>query len=89
MGVTHFGQAVDVVKGLSGLALLTGNLGRPNVGIGPVRGQNNVQGSCDHGALPNFCSSGAATPMAPPTNIMPQRDAKKRVNRSDIVHTPS
>jgi formate dehydrogenase (hydrogenase) len=53
MGVTHFGQAVDVVKGLSGLALLTGNLGRPNVGIGPVRGQNNVQGSCDHGALPN------------------------------------
>lgn len=53
MGVTHYGQAVDVVKGLSGLALLTGNLGRPNVGIGPVRGQNNVQGACDHGALPN------------------------------------
>jgi len=53
MGVTHYGQAVDVVKGLSGLVLLTGNLGRPNVGIGPVRGQNNVQGSCDHGALPN------------------------------------
>ena len=53
MGVTHYGQAVDVVKGLSGLALLTGNFGRPNVGIGPVRGQNNVQGACDHGALPN------------------------------------
>jgi formate dehydrogenase major subunit len=53
MGVTHYGQAVDVVKGLSGLALLTGNFGRPSVGIGPVRGQNNVQGSCDHGALPN------------------------------------
>lgn len=53
MGVTQWGQAVDVVKGLSGLALLTGNLGRPNVGVGPVRGQNNVQGACDHGALPN------------------------------------
>jgi len=53
MGVTQFGQAVDVVKGLSGLALLTGNFGRPNVGIGPVRGQNNVQGACDMGALPN------------------------------------
>jgi len=53
MGVTHYGQAVDVVKGLSALALLTGNFGRPNVGIGPVRGQNNVQGACDHGALPN------------------------------------
>lgn len=53
MGVTQWGQAVDVVKGLSGLALLTGNLGRPNVGVGPVRGQNNVQGACDMGALPN------------------------------------
>lgn len=53
MGVCQFSQAVDVVKGLASLALLTGNLGRPNVGIGPVRGQNNVQGSCDMGALPN------------------------------------
>lgn len=53
MGVTQFGQAVDVVKGLAGLALLTGNLGRANVGVGPVRGQNNVQGACDMGVLPN------------------------------------
>ncbi|XBS70708.1 formate dehydrogenase subunit alpha [Acerihabitans sp. KWT182] len=54
MGVTQWGQAVDVVKGLSGLALMTGNLGKPNVGVGPVRGQNNVQGACDMGALPNM-----------------------------------
>ncbi|WP_018609723.1 formate dehydrogenase subunit alpha [Uliginosibacterium gangwonense] len=53
MGVTQWGQAVDVVKGLSSLAAITGNLGRPNVGVGPVRGQNNVQGACDMGALPN------------------------------------
>ena len=53
MGVTQFGQAVDVVKGLASLALLTGNFGRESVGIGPVRGQNNVQGACDMGALPN------------------------------------
>ncbi|CAI1655182.1 formate dehydrogenase subunit alpha [Serratia liquefaciens] len=53
MGVTQFGQAVDVVKGLASLALLTGNLGRANVGVGPVRGQNNVQGACDMGVLPN------------------------------------
>ncbi|WP_342440038.1 formate dehydrogenase subunit alpha [Paenibacillus sp. FSL L8-0436] len=53
MGVCQFAQAVDVVKGLASLALLTGNFGRPGVGIGPVRGQNNVQGSCDMGALPN------------------------------------
>ncbi|PLP37651.1 formate dehydrogenase subunit alpha, partial [Klebsiella variicola] len=49
MGVTQFGQAVDVVRGLASLALLTGNLGRANVGVGPVRGQNNVQGACDMG----------------------------------------
>ncbi|RRJ64665.1 formate dehydrogenase subunit alpha [Paenibacillus oralis] len=53
MGVCQFSQAVDVVKGLASLALLTGNFGRRGVGIGPVRGQNNVQGSCDMGALPN------------------------------------
>ncbi len=53
MGVCQFGQAVDVVKGLASLALLTGNFGRESVGIGPVRGQNNVQGACDMGVLPN------------------------------------
>lgn len=53
MGVCQFGQAVDVVKGLASIALLTGNFGRESVGIGPVRGQNNVQGACDMGALPN------------------------------------
>ncbi len=52
MGVTQWGQSVDVVKGLSSLATITGNLGRANVGVGPVRGQNNVQGACDMGALP-------------------------------------
>ncbi len=53
MGVCQFAQAVDVVKGLASLALMTGNFGKPNCGIGPVRGQNNVQGACDMGALPN------------------------------------
>ncbi len=53
MGVTQYGQAVDVVKGLAGLALLTGNFGRRGTGCGPVRGQNNVQGTCDMGMLPH------------------------------------
>ncbi len=53
MGVCQFGQAVDVVKGLANLMMLTGNVGKPASGIGPVRGQNNVQGACDMGALPN------------------------------------
>lgn len=53
MGVTQYGQAVDVVKGLAGIALLTGNFGRRGTGCGPVRGQNNVQGTCDMGMLPH------------------------------------
>ncbi|KJF89052.1 formate dehydrogenase [Photobacterium leiognathi] len=53
MGVTQYGQAVDVVRGLAALALLTGNFGREGVGCGPVRGQNNVQGTCDMGMLPH------------------------------------
>ncbi len=53
MGVTQYGQAVDVVRGLASLALLTGNFGRRGVGCGPVRGQNNVQGTCDMGMLPH------------------------------------
>lgn len=51
MGVTQWGQGVDSVRCLTSLALITGNLGRPNVGVAPVRGQNNVQGACDMGAL--------------------------------------
>lgn len=53
MGVCQFGQAVDVVKGLANLAMMTGNLGKHACGVGPVRGQNNVQGACDMGCLPN------------------------------------
>lgn len=53
MGVTQFYQGVETVRSLTSLALLTGNLGKKYVGVGPVRGQNNVQGACDMGALPN------------------------------------
>ncbi len=53
MGVTQFYQGVETVRSLTSLALLTGNLGKPNTGINPVRGQNNVQGACDMGALPD------------------------------------
>ncbi len=53
MGVTQFYQGVETVRSLTSLALLTGNLGRPSTGVNPVRGQNNVQGACDMGALPD------------------------------------
>jgi len=53
MGITQHSHGVDNVRAVSNLALLTGNLGRPGTGINPLRGQNNVQGACDMGALPN------------------------------------
>ena len=53
MGVCQFRQGVETVRALASLAILTGNLGKPNVGVNPVRGQNNVQGACDMGALYN------------------------------------
>jgi formate dehydrogenase alpha subunit len=53
MGVTQFYQGVETVRSLTSLALMTGNLGKANVGVNPVRGQNNVQGACDMGALPD------------------------------------
>ena len=53
MGITQFRQGVSVVESCCNLAMMTGNFGRPSTGVGPVRGQNNVQGTCDMGDLPN------------------------------------
>jgi len=53
MGITQHTHGVDNVKTVANLAMLTGNLGRPGTGVNPLRGQNNVQGACDVGALPN------------------------------------
>ncbi|MEW6556735.1 MAG: formate dehydrogenase subunit alpha [Elusimicrobiota bacterium] len=53
MGITQHSHGTDNVFCISNLALLTGNIGKPSTGINPLRGQNNVQGACDMGALPN------------------------------------
>ncbi len=53
LGITQHWTAVDNVKSLANLAMLSGHLGRPGTGVNPLRGQNNVQGACDMGALPN------------------------------------
>ena len=53
MGITQSSHGVDNVQALANLALLTGNFGRPGTGVNPLRGQNNVQGACDVGGLPN------------------------------------
>ncbi|MBT3971843.1 MAG: formate dehydrogenase subunit alpha [Euryarchaeota archaeon] len=52
LGMTEHSHGSEGVMALSSLALLTGNVGRAGTGINPLRGQNNVQGSCDMGALP-------------------------------------
>lgn len=53
MGITQFSSGVDNVRACANLALLTGNIGLPGTGVNPLRGQNNVQGACDMGGLPN------------------------------------
>lgn len=53
MGLTQHSTGTDNVKSVCNLAMLTGNLGRPGTGVDPLRGQNNVQGACDMGGLPN------------------------------------
>jgi len=53
MGVTQHSTGTEGVMSLSNLALLTGNIGKESAGVNPLRGQNNVQGACDMGALPN------------------------------------
>jgi formate dehydrogenase alpha subunit len=53
MGITQHTCGADNVGAIANLAMLTGILGKPHVGVNPLRGQNNVQGACDSGALPN------------------------------------
>ncbi len=54
MGVTQQRQGVHTVHAIASLACVTGNIGKPNTGVAPVRGQNNVQGSCDMGMWPSL-----------------------------------
>ena len=53
MGITQHTNGVDNVKSLANLSMLTGNIGKASTGVNPLRGQNNVQGACDMGGLPN------------------------------------
>src|SRR6185437_14034315 len=57
LGVTEHSQGTTAVIGIANLAMATGNLGREGVGVNPLRGQNNVQGSCDMGSFPHEFSA--------------------------------
>ncbi|MEV4729294.1 formate dehydrogenase subunit alpha [Saccharopolyspora sp. NPDC049426] len=56
LGVTEHSQGSTMVMGMANLAMVTGNIGREGVGVNPLRGQNNVQGSCDMGSFPHELS---------------------------------
>lgn len=56
LGVTEHSQGSTMVMGMANLAMATGNIGRVGVGVNPLRGQNNVQGSCDMGSFPHELS---------------------------------
>ena len=53
LGITEHSHGADNVMSTANLAMLTGNIGRQGTGVNPLRGQNNVQGACDMGALPS------------------------------------
>ncbi len=71
MGITQHITGVDNVKSCCNLAMLCGNVGIPGGGVNPLRGQNNVQGACDMGGLPNVF-----------TGYQPVTDEKARANFS-------
>lgn len=73
MGITQHVTGTDNVKAVANLALLTGNVGRPSTGVNPLRGQNNVQGACDMGALPNVL-----------TGYRPVTDAQARLEYAHL-----
>jgi formate dehydrogenase major subunit len=56
LGVTEHSQGSSMVMAMANLAMATGNIGRAGVGVNPLRGQNNVQGSCDMGSFPHELS---------------------------------
>lgn len=69
MGMTQFIDGTSNIFSLSNLAILTGNLGKKGGGVNPLRGQNNVQGACDMGALPNVVPNGPVANEAVRTHI--------------------
>ncbi len=78
MGITQHVTGTDNVKSIANLAMLTGNVGRWGTGVNPLRGQNNVQGACDMGCLPNVLPGYA-----------PVSDAQARKNLATVWGVPS
>ena len=82
MGVTQHTSGTATVLAIANLAMLTGNMGKPSSGVNPLRGQNNVQGACDMGALPTVYT--AYQPVANEDN----RAKFARAWGADLTATP-
>lgn len=79
MGITQRSNGTELVLSLANLALLTGQIGKPSTGINPLRGQSNVQGACDVGALPD---------VLPGYQKVVNQEARARVNQEWGVEIP-
>jgi len=83
MGITQHTCGTDNVKSLANLSLLCGHLGKPGGGVNPLRGQNNVQGACDMGGLPNVF-----TAYLPVGNEEARAKFERAWNVTDLSPTP-
>ncbi len=83
MGITQHTCGTDNVKSLANLSMLCGHLGKPGGGVNPLRGQNNVQGACDMGGLPNVF-----TAYQPVNNEEVRTSLERRWNVTDMSPTP-
>jgi formate dehydrogenase alpha subunit len=83
MGITQHITGTDNVKSLANLAMLCGNMGIRGGGVNPLRGQNNVQGACDMGGLPNVFT--AYQPVTNPDNVAKMEKAWGVTGMSDKV----
>jgi formate dehydrogenase major subunit len=72
LGVTEHSQGSTTVIAIANLAMATGNIGRPGVGVNPLRGQNNVQGSCDMGSFPHELSGYRHVSLDAPRHLFEQ-----------------
>ena len=75
LGITEHTTGTANVMNLANLAMVTGHIGVENAGVNPLRGQNNVQGSCDMGALPNSLPATRASTTRPPAPGSPRPTA--------------
>jgi formate dehydrogenase major subunit len=88
LGVTEHSQGSSTVMAIANLAMCTGNIGRPGVGVNPLRGQNNVQGACDMGSFPHELPAIATSPTARPASCSRRlgRHARPRAGPAHPQH---